>query len=146
MIAVDPMLLATSASTSGEMGGPAAVYLGNNASNLNDPLASPVEGDYVKLFPDRSLPPTLIQVGMRETLLSDAVRLFHKMKEAAPAPGHVVLSPFEGMWHVFQMFGYVPEAEAASKEMADISRVLSMARSASELGSTQYTIGTVCML
>ena len=46
------------------------------------------------------------------------MRLYHKMKEAAPAPGHVVLSPYEGMWHVFQGFFYVPEAQAASKEMA----------------------------
>jgi hypothetical protein len=41
------------------------------------------------------------------------------MKQAAPAPGHVVLSPYEGMWHVFQAFFYVPEAQAASREMAD---------------------------
>jgi acetyl esterase/lipase len=119
MIAVDPLILGTVASTGGEMEGLAAVYLGNNASNLKDPLASPIEADYSKLFPNRSLPPSLIQVGVRETLLSDAVRLFHKMKEAAPAPGHVVLSPYEGMWHVFQNFGYVPEAQAASREMAE---------------------------
>jgi acetyl esterase/lipase len=50
MIAVDPgrdrLSLGTAASTGGEMEGLAAVYLGNNASNLNDPLASPVEADY----------------------------------------------------------------------------------------------------
>jgi acetyl esterase/lipase len=97
----------------------AAVYLGNNPKNIDDPLASPVEGDYMKTFSDGSLPPTMIQVGLRETLLSDAVRLYHKMKEAAPAPGHVVLSPYEGMWHVFQGFFSFTEAQAASKEMAD---------------------------
>jgi acetyl esterase/lipase len=101
-----------------ELEGLAAVYLGNNASNINDPLASPVEGNYTQAFPNGSLPPTLIQVGLRETLLSDAVRLYHKMKDAAPAPGHVVLSPYEGMWHVFQAFFSFPEAQAASREMA----------------------------
>jgi acetyl esterase/lipase len=120
MAGVDPLLLGFNNSTRGnDMDGLTAVYLANNASNLNNPLASPIEGNYTQLFPNSTLPPTLIQVGLRDTLLSDAVRLYHKMKAAAPAPGRVVLSPYEGMWHVFQMFYYVPEAQAASKEMAD---------------------------
>jgi len=96
-----------------------SVYVGNNATLLDDPLASPVLADYAALFPGGSLPPTLIQVGLRQVLLSDAIRLYHKMQAAAPAPGHVVISPYEGMWHVFQTYGNVPEAAAASKEMAD---------------------------
>jgi acetyl esterase/lipase len=122
LAAIDPLLPGAAApdfTGRNVLEGLAAVYLGNNASNINDPLASPVEGHYAQVFPNGSLPPTLIQVGLRETLLSDAVRLYHKMKEAAPAPGHVVLSPYEGMWHVFQGFFSFPEAQAASKEMAD---------------------------
>ena len=103
----------------------AAAYVSGNVSQLQDPLVSPVNADYAQLFPKTSLPPTLIQVGLRETLLSDAVRLYHKMKEAAPAPGHVLLSPYEGMWHVFQGYVNVPEAAAASQEMgAYFSRAL----------------------
>jgi len=94
-------------------------YTGGNASVMADPLVSPVLADYAALFSGGALPPTLIQVGLREVLLSDAVRLYHKMKAAAPAPGHVVISPYEGMWHVFQAYVNVPEAAAASKEMGD---------------------------
>jgi acetyl esterase/lipase len=96
-----------------------ALYIGNNTSELQNPLVSPVIVDYASLFTGGTLPPTLIQVGLREILLSDAVRLYHKMKEAAPAPGHVVLSPYEGMWHVWQGYVNVPEAIAAQKELAD---------------------------
>lgn len=118
---VDPVLAGRDPTSGSESStaGMAAAYTGGNASQLQDPLVSPVLADYATLFQKGSLPPTLMQVGLRETLLSDAVRLYHKMKEAAPAPGHVVLSPYEGMWHVFQGYIYVPEAAAASKEMAD---------------------------
>ena len=102
-----------------------AAYVAGNVSLYQDPLVSPVLADYASLFPSGSLPPTLIQVGLRELLLSDAVRLYHQMKAAAPAPGHVTISPYEGMWHVFQGWVYVPEAVAAGKEMGDyFSRAL----------------------
>lgn len=118
LIGVDPLTTGTNPEDN-PLAGLAGIYLGNNASLLDNPLASPIEADYAAIFPNGSLPPSLIQAGMREALLSDAVRLYHKMKAAAPAPGHVVLSPYEGMWHVFQMFMDIPEAEVASKEMAD---------------------------
>lgn len=69
------------------------------------------------LFPNGTLPPTLIQVGLREILLSNAVLLYHRMRAAAPW-GSVLISPYEGMWHVFQAFVNVPEARAAGREMA----------------------------
>jgi acetyl esterase/lipase len=118
LAAVDP-LLPTVASGDNVLASLIGVYLGNNASLLDDPLASPTDADYVSLFPGGSLPPVLIQVGLRELLLSDSVRLYHKMKAAAPASGHVVVSPYEGMWHVWQQFVDLPEAEAAAREMAD---------------------------
>ncbi len=116
MIAIDTFTVAQGDDPMAELQG---VYLGNDASLLDDPLASPVEADYVALFPGGSLPPTLVQVGTRELLLSDSVRLYHKMKAAAPVRGHVVLSPYEGMWHIFQAFADLPEAEVAAREMAD---------------------------
>lgn len=66
-----------------------------------------------------------LQVGLRELLLSEAVQLYHRMKEAAPTPGHVTLSPYDIMWHVFQATFKLPEATAAHHEMADFfSRAL----------------------
>jgi acetyl esterase/lipase len=92
-------------------------YVGGNAALFNDPLVSPVRADYAALFPAGKLPPVLIQVGLREVLLSDAVLLYHKMKEAAPGPGHVLISPYDAVWHVFQSTYDMPEAQAAAKEM-----------------------------
>lgn len=52
-------------------------YVGGDKALLtSDPLVSPVIADWAALFPGGgALPPTLIQVGLRETLLSDSVRL-----------------------------------------------------------------------
>ena len=63
-----------------------------------NPYVSPVYGDYSKPFP-----PTLIQGGTREMLLSNFVREY----QAIRAGGHeAVLDLYEGMPHVFQ--GSVP--------------------------------------
>jgi acetyl esterase/lipase len=67
-----------------------ALVVGGNATQLSDPLVSPARADYAELFAGGKLPPVLIQVGLRETLLSDAVLLYHKMKAAAPGPGRVM--------------------------------------------------------
>jgi len=47
----------------------------------------------------RGYPPTLIQAGTRELLLSDSVRLYRKLDAAGI---RVTLDLYEGMWHVFQ--------------------------------------------
>ncbi len=62
--------------------------------DLENPLISPLFGDLA------GLPPTYIQVGDNEVLLSDSTRLHEKMIEANVP---VKLDIFEGMWHVFQM-------------------------------------------
>ncbi len=62
--------------------------------NQKNPYVSPIYGDYSKAFP-----PTLIQGGTREILLSDFVRLY----QAIRGGGHeAVLDLYEGMPHVFQ--------------------------------------------
>jgi acetyl esterase/lipase len=59
---------------------------------------SPVYGDFNKGFP-----PTLIQVGTKEILLSDSVRLYQALDQA-DIP--VKLDVYEGMPHVFQTILY----------------------------------------
>lgn len=63
--------------------------------NLRDPLASPLHGDL------QGLPPLLIQVGSRECLLDDAVRIAERAKRAG-VPAELDIWP--GQIHVFQVF------------------------------------------
>lgn len=74
-----------------------------------NPYVSPVYGDFSKGFP-----PTLIQVGTKEILLSCAVRLY----QAIDTAGQVAkLDVYEGMWHIFQT-SKTPEAQLARKKSA----------------------------
>ena len=67
-------------------------YAGGQA--LSNPLISPLFGNF------KGFPPTYIQVGDNEILLSDAMLLHKKMlKENVSAH----LDIYKGMWHVFQM-------------------------------------------
>ena len=70
-----------------------SVYAGNE--DLASPMLSPLFGDF------ENFPPTLIQAGSNELLLSDSVRLRDRML-AAQVPCR--LEVWNGMWHVFQMF------------------------------------------
>jgi acetyl esterase/lipase len=78
-------------------------------SEHTNPYVSPVYGNYEKEFP-----PTLIQAGTREILLSDSVRLYQKMKKGNK---DVTLDIYEGMWHVSQAYYRVPEAVDAKTTM-----------------------------
>jgi monoterpene epsilon-lactone hydrolase len=84
-------------------------YLGGQGDPC-DPLVSPL---YAEL---RGLPPLLIQVGDRETVLDDSVML----TDLARAAGvDVHLEVWGGMIHVFQMFGAeLPEARRAIASIA----------------------------
>lgn len=62
--------------------------------DLQNPYISPLFGEYT------GFPPTYIQVGENEILLSDSVMLHKKMIQANVS---VKLDTFSGMWHVFQM-------------------------------------------
>ncbi|MEO8443847.1 MAG: alpha/beta hydrolase [Gammaproteobacteria bacterium] len=88
-----------------------AAYLGGH--DPKDPLISPVFAEL------RGLPPLLIQVGTREVLLSDSVRLARRAREAGV---DVTLDVWEGMWHVWQGNPDVPEARAAADEVAAFFR------------------------
>jgi monoterpene epsilon-lactone hydrolase len=84
-------------------------YLGGQGDPC-DPLVSPLYADLA------GLPPLLIQVGDRETVLDDSVML----ADLARAAGvDVHLEVWDGMIHVFQMFGAeLPEAHQAIASIA----------------------------
>lgn len=75
-----------------------------------DPLISPLYGDL------RGLPPLLIHVGDRESLLDDAVRFGRRAKEAGV---DVELVVWPQMFHIFHLFVEVlPEARQAVAQVA----------------------------
>lgn len=61
---------------------------------LKNPLISPLFGNF------KGFPPTYIQVGENEILLSDSLRLHQAFVDANVS---VKLDTYKGMWHVFQM-------------------------------------------
>lgn len=73
------------------------------------PLISPLFADL------HGLPPLLIHVGTHEILLDEARQLVVKARQAgSPVKIHV----WEGMFHVFSMFSFLPESKAALAESA----------------------------
>ena len=78
--------------------------------DTKNPLVSPVYAD------PSNLPPTLIQVGDHEILLSDSTRMADKISEAG---GSVTLQIWPDMWHVFQLFvGLMPESKRAINDIS----------------------------
>ena len=84
-------------------------YLGEGG-DPRDPLASPLYADLA------GLPPLLIQVGDRETVLADSTMFADKARAAGVA---VELQVWDGMIHVFQMFAELPEAHRAVASIAE---------------------------
>ena len=80
-------------------------------ADCSSPLLSPLLGDL------SGFPPTLIQAGTNEILLSDSVRLRDRMIQAA-VPCR--LEVWSDMWHVFQMF----PTKRAVEAMESIGRFL----------------------
>lgn len=93
-----PMILALAKNYLGEGGDP------------RDPLASPLYADLA------GLPPLLIQVGDRETVLADSTMFAEKARAAGV---DVELQVWDGMIHVFQMFAELPEAHRAIASIAE---------------------------
>lgn len=79
--------------------------------DLTDPLVSPLFGDF------SGFPPTYIQVGANEILLSDSVRLKQAFTDIGVA---VKLDVYPGMWHVFQM----SPAKAAKDAMDKVAEFI----------------------
>lgn len=77
--------------------------------DLSNPLISPLFGDF------KGFPPTYIQVGENEILLSDSVRLHQAFVEKNVS---VRMDIYPGMWHVFQM-SPVKAARAAMDKNAE---------------------------
>ncbi len=90
----------------------ARIYLAG--SDSSDPLASPINGDL------RGLPPTLVQVGQDEWLLSDARRIRSALATASVT---VELQEFPRRWHVFQAnAGVLADADRALESVARFLR------------------------
>ncbi len=87
-------------------------YLGPDG-DPRDPLASPLYGDV------GGLPPLLIQVGDRETVLDDSIMFADKARAAGV---DVELQVWDGMIHVFQMFG--AELAEAGQAIDSIARFI----------------------
>jgi monoterpene epsilon-lactone hydrolase len=86
----------------------ARAYAGGRA--LDDPGISPLFADVPP-----GLPPTVITTGTRDVLLSDCARLSTKLRAAG---GEVDLRVYEGMWHVFEYYPGLPEAEDSTRGIA----------------------------
>ena len=74
--------------------------------DLKDPYVSPLFGSF------EGFPPTYIQVGENEILLSDSKRLHQAFVEANVS---VKMDIYKGMWHVFQMSPVKAAKEAMDK-------------------------------
>jgi monoterpene epsilon-lactone hydrolase len=90
----------------------AAAYAGSY--DQKDPRVSPLYADYHGGFP-----PTLITTGTRDLLMSDCARLSTRMRGAGVDTRFHV---WEGMWHVFEWWSEVPEAEESMDEIAEFLR------------------------
>lgn len=74
--------------------------------DVRNPLISPLFGNF------EGFPPTYIQVGENEILLSDSLRLHKALVDANVS---VKIARFPGMWHVFQMSPFKMAYEAMDK-------------------------------
>ena len=84
----------------------ATAYAGGDTA---DPKASPLFADLA------GLPPSLIQTGSREILLSDSCRLEGALRRAGVQAG---LHVWDGLWHGWQLQYRVPEGRQALDDLA----------------------------
>jgi epsilon-lactone hydrolase len=73
-------------------------FVAGDMTLMKDPMISPIYADF------HGFPPVQIHVGTKELLLSDAESLEEVMQRADVA---VTLMCWEGMCHVFQIFGFL---------------------------------------
>ncbi len=90
----------------------AKLYLGGK--DPRTPLAAPLYADL------KGLPPLLIQVGERETLLDDSTRIAERAQAAGVS---VTLEVWDGMIHVWQLFAaMLPEGQQAIERVGEFVR------------------------
>jgi acetyl esterase/lipase len=90
----------------------ARLYLAGR--DVHDPLASPIYADV------RGLPPTLLQVGTDEVLLSDSQRMRDALQAAGVTVGY---QEYPRRWHVFQAnAGMLADADRALAAVAGFLR------------------------
>lgn len=88
-----------------------AMYAGS--TDPREPTISPIYGDL------RGLPPTLVDAGSREVLLSDAVRWAQRARDAGI---DVELDVWDGLWHGFHNAPEIPEAHQVTERGAAFIR------------------------
>ncbi len=76
-----------------------------------NPQISPLYGAF-----DSAFPPTMVTTGTRDLLLSDCVRLARVMRESGAL---IDLRIWDGMWHVFEFYPELPEAQASLDDIAN---------------------------
>jgi acetyl esterase/lipase len=87
-------------------------FVGGDRSLMKDPLVSPIHADFY------GFPPVQIHVGTKELLLSDAETLADVLLRDQV---QVTLMRWEGMCHVFQIFGF-PESRMSMKTIGQFLR------------------------
>lgn len=100
---VDNLLVAAT----GWVGAAAKLYAGGRA--LDDPLISPLHGDFA------GLPPAILTSGTRDLLLSATVRTHRKLRQAGV---EAQLQVFEAQSHAQFLTPFAPETQEAFTEIA----------------------------
>jgi len=83
-------------------------YAGHHS--LQNPFVSPIFSSL------KDSPPMLIHVGSEEILLEDSISVAEKIRISG---GRICLKVWQNMFHVFQMFPMLPQADEAINEIAN---------------------------
>ena len=90
-----------------------ALYTNHGATDPRNPLVSPFYADV------HGMPPTLLQVGTQEVLLSDSTRMADRLKATGV---EVKLEVWPGMFHAFSAGSDIPEGRLAMKHIVKFIR------------------------
>ena len=91
-----------------------ALYTNHGATDPRNPLVSPLYADV------HGMPPTLLQVGTQEVLLSDSTRMADRLKAAGV---EVKLEVWPGMMHAFTGGSdFIPESRLATQHVVKFIR------------------------
>jgi monoterpene epsilon-lactone hydrolase len=88
-------------------------YTNNGEVDVRNPLVSPLYANVA------GFPPTFLQVGTQEVLLSDSIRMTNRLRAAGV---EVRLEVWPGMFHGWQSLDFVPEAQLAVQHIKEYIR------------------------